>query len=51
MKSLGVKFASVIEKGNQNLINKFVVDQKTHMVSYPTLLVLLGGINYNYIYR
>jgi hypothetical protein len=42
MQSYGVKFGMVNEKGNNNLINKYVVDQKTYMVSYPTVLVILG---------
>lgn len=31
------------EKGSRNLVNDYVVDHKTHMVSYPKLKVFLGS--------
>lgn len=31
------------EKNNRKLINDYVVDHKTHMVSYPKLKVFLGA--------
>ena len=42
LNSLGVQVGHVDEKGNNKLINDYVVDQKTHMVSYPKLKVFLG---------
>lgn len=39
---MGVKVGHVDEKGNRKLINDYVVDQQTHMVSYPKLKVFLG---------
>lgn len=38
---LGVSVGHVGEN-NQRLVNDFVVDHKTHMVSYPKLFVFLG---------
>ena len=37
-----MKVGHVDEKNNQKLINKYVVDHKTHMVGYPKLKVILG---------
>jgi len=37
----GVKLGVVNEKSSR-LINDYVVDHKTHMVSYPKLKVFLG---------
>ncbi len=37
----GVKLGFVTDKNN-DLVDKFVVDHKTHMVSYPKLKVFLG---------
>ena len=31
-----------VDENNHDLVNDFVVDHKTHMVSYPKLLVFLG---------
>jgi len=39
--SYGVKLGHVTDKQN-DLINQFVVDHKTHMVSYPKMKVFLG---------
>lgn len=41
---LGVAVGHVGEN-NQKLVNDFVVDHKTHMVSYPKLFVFLGQEN------
>lgn len=41
LQELGVSVGHVDEK-NHELVNQFVVDHKTHMVSYPKLLVFLG---------
>ena len=37
----GIKIGHVQDK-NSKLINDYVVDHKTHMVSYPKLKVFLG---------
>ena len=41
LNDLGVTVGHVDEK-NQKLVSDFVVDHKTHMVSYPKLFVFLG---------
>ena len=41
LKELGVSVGHVGED-NRELVDKFVVDHKTHMVSYPKLKVFLG---------
>lgn len=41
MAQYGVTVAHV-DENNKQLVNDFVVDHKTHMVSYPKLLVFLG---------
>lgn len=38
---IGVSVGHVDEKNNI-LVDKFVVDHKTHMVSYPKLFVFFG---------
>jgi len=37
-----VKLGLVNDKGNDKLIGEYVVDHKTHMVSYPKMFVFLG---------
>ena len=37
----GVKLGHVTDKNN-NLVNRFVVDHSTHMVSYPKMKIFLG---------
>jgi hypothetical protein len=44
LNGLGVSVGHVGEN-NQKLVNDFVADHKTHMVSYPKLLVFLGEEN------
>lgn len=34
-----------VDENNKQLVNDFVVDHKTHMVSYPKLFVFLGDEN------
>ena len=41
LQKLGVRTGQVNEKNNK-LINDYVVDHNTHMVSYPKLKVFLG---------
>lgn len=41
---LGVSVGHVGENNN-NLVNRFVVDHTTHMVSYPKLFLFLGAEN------
>ena len=41
LEELGVSVGHVGED-NRDLVNQFVVDHKTHMVSYPKLKVFLG---------
>jgi hypothetical protein len=43
MKTYGVKFAFVNEKGNNRLTSKYVADPVTHRLAYPALVVILGG--------
>lgn len=42
MEEVGVKLGFVDEHVSRKLINDHVVDQKTHMVSYPKIKVFLG---------
>lgn len=42
MEGYGLKFGYVDEKGNNNLVGKYVADPHTHMVSYPKIAVILG---------
>ncbi len=44
MAELGVSVGHV-DSENPSLVNDFVVDHTTHMVSYPKLLVFLGEEN------
>lgn len=41
LNKLGV-FVGHVGENNQKLVNDFVVDHTTHMISYPKLLVFLG---------
>ena len=34
-----------VDENNKDLVNDFVVDHTTHMVSYPKLFVFLGSEN------
>lgn len=31
-----------VDENNRDLVDKFIVDHKTHMVSYPKLIIFLG---------
>ena len=42
MSSSGIKFGYVNQKGNGNLVGKYVADPVTHMVSYPKVAMILG---------
>jgi hypothetical protein len=41
LRELGVSVGHADEH-NRDLVDKFIVDHKTHMVSYPKLIVFLG---------